>query len=169
MRRTPPIPLRHRGFSIVEVALSLAIVGVMLTAALRTVGAARVGQQRDADRARAALLAQDLMSEIVALPYADPEGGTALGIDALESTGVRSAFDDVDDYDGWNESPPQSRTGAAMAGWTGWRRRVAVEFCNASNPGVASLIDTGAKRSRVQVLRNGVELARLVAVRTSWR
>ena len=38
----------------------------------------------------------------------------------------RSEFDDLDDYDGWTESPPQSKNGASANSLASWTRSVSV-------------------------------------------
>ena len=73
MRGTPPIPAR-RSFSLVEVVVSVLIMGVMFVAALNTVGAARGGEYRLAEREQALLLAQALMAEILQQAYIDAAG-----------------------------------------------------------------------------------------------
>ena len=57
------------------------------------------------------MLAQQLMAEIQQQPYKDQTVlGLLFGPELGESTADRSAFDDVDDYDGFVEQPPRSRT-----------------------------------------------------------
>jgi hypothetical protein len=68
------------------------------------------------------------MSEIVSQDYSDPTVSGLWGPELTEGLTGRTAFDDVDDYSGFSESPPKDRSGVAMAGWTGWRRSVAVTW-----------------------------------------
>jgi hypothetical protein len=53
--------------------------------------------------ATAARLGRDLLEEITARSYRDPSGTTNFGPEADELT--RAAFDDVDDYQNYNEAP----------------------------------------------------------------
>ena len=71
--KTTKVRVRGAGFTLVEAAISIVLVSVMLVAALNTVGAAKLGQQKTAARGRAHLLAQELMSEIMRQDYADPQ------------------------------------------------------------------------------------------------
>ena len=58
-------------------------------------------------------------------PTAIPADRPAFGPDSGESSWHRrSVFDDVDDYNGWNESPPQYRDGTTIPDRDDWRHRV---------------------------------------------
>jgi MSHA pilin protein MshD len=156
------------GFSLVEAALSTVIVGVMMVAALQAAAAARAHAQRGADRGRAALLARDLMAEILQQHYEDPAYPRgSFGRSAGESaTGNRSLFDDVDDYDGWTESPPRDRNGNVIGDAPDWRRSVTVRWVSRSDLSTVSASDTRLKRIEVTVSRSGLVLARLTALRS---
>src|SRR3954452_16140107 len=95
---------RH-GLTLIEVVASTMIVGLMAVAALNALGAATKSSNSIGNRAVAAGLADELMSEIMMQPYSDPDGAAIFGNESGESTSPRSAFDDVDDYNGWNASP----------------------------------------------------------------
>src|SRR5215510_13408434 len=93
--------------ALIEVVASTMIVSLMAVASLEALGAATKSANSIGDRAVAAGLADELMSEIMMQSYSDPDGSPIFGHESGESTTVRSAFDDVDDYDGWVASPPQ--------------------------------------------------------------
>jgi len=157
----------HRpAFSLVEVVLSVLLLGGVMAAVLNTVGATATIRRLDMDRVRGQALAMDLVDEIVAKPYDDPDGaGTTLGPDSTET--ARSLFDDVDDYAGWSASPPQLADGSAIPGLSGWTREAAVVWVSDSNLAAASLSETGVKRIRV-VVRHGERIVATVeALRTS--
>ena len=156
-----------RGLSLVETVMSVMIVGGMLAAALNAAGAARIGAHKSGDRAKGALLAQDLMSEILTQPYHDPDQESAnLGNDTGEPfAGNRILFDDVDDYNTWDASPPQKQDGTVMSNLAGWRRRVTVAYGNPSDLKAAA-VDTGILLIVVTVTHNDVETAKWTAIRT---
>ena len=84
--------------------------------------------------------------------YSDPDGSPVFGHESGESTSVRSAFDDVDDYDGWNASPPQYRDGTVIPDRTNWRQRVTVTYVVADEPRrQTSATDQGVKRIHVTI------------------
>jgi prepilin-type N-terminal cleavage/methylation domain-containing protein len=161
---------RHRAFSMVEVVVSAAIVGVMMVAALNTVAASKLGQQNTGDRGKGALLAQQLMAEILPQAYADPEQpDQGIQIDSNESSYPRTDYDDVDDYNGWTASPPENKDGTVIPNRSAWARSVTVVWANAADPTQTSVIETGIKRITVTVTRGGDEVAALTALRTLAR
>lgn len=93
---------RSQGFTLAEVLIASAILSFVT---LGIVQAVTAGQARTLDalkRARAQALAEMLLEEILAKPYADPDGSTTFGPDSGES--ARSDFDNIDDYHGYLES-----------------------------------------------------------------
>lgn len=160
-------PVR-RALTLVEAVVSIAIIGVMLVAALNTVGASQTTQKKMGDRNRAMLLAQDLMSEIFQQSYIEPDEPDGLiGPEAEENSLKRDLFDDVDDYDGWSASPPEQKDGTALSDFDGWRRSVAVDWVNPANAAEEQGADTGVKRITVSVTFDDLPLATLVALRTN--
>jgi hypothetical protein len=163
-RRTPGNT--RPAFTIVEATISTIIVAVMLVAALNTVGVSKTTQFRTALVARGQLLAEALMAEILLQSYQEPDATPVFGRETGELATVRSAYDDVDDYQGWSASPPTARDGTVLTNSTGWKRTVTVERVVATDPAQTSATETGAKRITVMALYNGVPQATLVAVKT---
>ncbi len=157
-----------RAFSLAETAMCVLLVGGVLVVALNTVGDATVGRQKMGDHGRGQLLAQDLMTEILQKAYEEPDETPAFGPEASEGTVSRTDFDDVDDYDAWDASPPQEKDGTPMTSLTGWRRSVTVDFVYPSNLNTKTgSTDEGIKRITVDVTFNGVPMASVVAIRTA--
>lgn len=158
------------GFSMVEAIISLMIVSVMLVAVLQTVATARTAQRINDERAKGLTLADALMNEILEQPYDDPGGAAAIGVDSGETTGgSRTAFDDVDDYNGWTETAVVDADGAAVANTAGFTRSVTVQYVQPSALDTTSPTDTGVKRVRVTVQYQNRKVAELTAYRTrAW-
>ena len=80
--------LDHRptrpALSMVEVMISTVIVGVLIAAALNTVGASKRGQLSNANHRIGQLLAQELMSEILPQMYEEPDMTPLFGPEAPE-------------------------------------------------------------------------------------
>lgn len=146
--------------------MSILIVGLMLVAALNTVGASKVSQARSADQTLGPMLAQELMSEILNQNYMEPAGTLAFGLEG-ESASVRSDWDDVDDYDGWSASPPQDRDGAVLSGTTGWGRSVAVTWADTADVNSTAGSPSGIKRIDVTVTHDGRTVTTLSSLRTN--
>jgi len=160
-----------RGFTLIEAVISILLVSVMLVAALNTVGASRLSQMKTTDQSRGQLLAEDLMAEILDQPYEDPINPSQFGQLGREneSGGIRTDWNDVDDYDGWSGSPPQDKTGNVIPGFNGWSRQVSVQWANSSNLIQTSSFPTGIKRIEVQVKQGDLVVASLTAIRTfAW-
>ncbi len=158
---------RRRSLSLVEAVASMALVGLTLVVSLNALGASRLSLWKMGDRARGQLLAEGLMAEILQTEYLDPDGSPVFGLESGESTGTRTAFDDVDDYDGWSESPPQYRDGTALPETTAWSREVAVVYADPNGFGATLGFDLGVKKITVEVMHNGATAASLTAVKTS--
>ncbi len=158
------------GFTMVEVVVASLVVSVLLVAALNTVAAARMGQYKLAERGRGLLLAQALMAEILQQAYADAVAGTSsFGMEAGETVGNRSLFDDVDDYGGWTATPPQNRDGSIIPQSTGYQQAVSVNWVTPANLNVTSATNSGVKRIRVTISREGRTIIVLTAFRTqTW-
>jgi MSHA pilin protein MshD len=191
MRRTDDTTRARRGtaFTLVEAVVSIVVVGVMLVGALGTVGAAVRARRVQAGLAERQALALELMHEILQLPYTEPKwddlryehGGAysvvsqtlpwvapAQGPESDSLGGTRSTFDDVDDYDGWSESPPKTRDGTALPSKTGWRWTAAVAFVNPDNVDVVIGADLGLKRITVTVTDDQGAQTVLVALRSQY-
>lgn len=158
---------RPSGLTLIEVVASTMIVSLMAVAALNALAAATKSSNSIGNRAVAAGLADDLMSEILMQPYSDSDGSPTFGHESGESTNIRSACDDVDDYDGWNAKPPQYRDGTVIPDRTDWRQRVAVSYVTPTNPTQSSATDQGVKRIRVTIEYKDVVLADQYTVRTN--
>jgi Tfp pilus assembly protein PilV len=173
-------PILRRGFSLAETFVSVLLVGVCLAASMQTVGAVLRQRSSTNDDTVAALLAQQLLSEVLSQSYEEPDDAVAFGAEGEEAG--REDFDDVDDYNAWTETPPTDRQGTALDGLTGWSREVLVEQVPASDPLVAAVrvgstdvglglrtanaTDSGVKRITVTVKQNGTVVSALVGLRT---
>jgi len=143
------------------------IVGMMAVATLNALGAATKSSDTIGNRAIAAGLADELMSEIVQQPYSDPDGSNLFGRESGESASPRSAFDDLDDYNTWNVTPPQYRDGTTISNRTNWRQRVEITRVTPSNPTQTSNTEQGAKRIRVIIEYQNQVLADQSSIRTN--
>ena len=155
------------GFSLVEAVISTLIVAILMVASLTVLGASRAGQLKIADRARGEQLAVELMNEILQGDYLEPADPPLFGPEGIEIGKGRMYFDDVDDYAGWTESPPQTRGGVPLPDFDGWTRSVAVEWVSANNLTQASTSPTDIKRITVTVQHGNARVARMVALRSS--
>ena len=157
----------RRGITLVEVAVSAALIGLMLVATMQAVGAVFRTRLAARQRQQGEALARELMAEIFQASYKDPQGGTTFGPESGETGSSRAGFDDVDDYDGWSESPPKDKAGAAIPNCTGWSRQVTIGRVEPALPLVPLLLETGLKLITVTVTSPTAEVTALKGFRSS--
>jgi prepilin-type N-terminal cleavage/methylation domain-containing protein len=157
---------RRRGFSLLEAIIAVVLVGVVLLAAFHVLGGTTKSAHLSAQRGTGLLLAEELMAEVLPLAYADPDQTPVFGPETGETVTGRNAFDDVDDYAGWETSPPRQRDGTILTGYTGWKRTVNVVWADPNSPDSDLGYDGGAKRITVAAWFDGKPMATLVALRT---
>jgi hypothetical protein len=160
---------RAAGVSLIEVTAAVLLVSIMLAAAMRSVAVSKLVDYKSAQVARGKLLAQGLLAQILELPYQDPLVVTVtLGPDAANGETSPANYNDVDDYNGWTESPPKNRDQTNISSdLSGWTRSVVVEWVSPSNlTGAALLSESHCKRITVTVSYNGTKVATMVGIRT---
>jgi hypothetical protein len=160
--------INRSGLSQVEVVVSSLIVGMVLVGALNALGAATRTNRVAAQQLDAPGLAHQLMGEILALPYEDPEvEGSPIGTETGEMSVTRADFDDLDDYNNWDKGPPQYKDGVTVPGFNSWRRHVFVTYADPST-GNNTGSDMGVKCVRVQITLPGGGTFELKALRCRW-
>jgi MSHA pilin protein MshD len=122
-------PPRHAaGVTLIELIVALVIVGIAV-AGVVTVFVNTV--RRSADpmiQQQAQFLAEAYLEEILLKKFYDPDTGLVCS-GALE--GGRALFDNVCDYNGLVNNPPQDQFGVALGGLAGYTVSVAVDASGA--------------------------------------
>ena len=95
-------PVRRRGFTLTEALLASVILTVTITAIIAPFTAGAQNEQVDARRILAVSYAQEMLEEILAKPFDDPDGESVAGPEVGESE--RALFDNMDDYHGYSEA-----------------------------------------------------------------
>jgi MSHA pilin protein MshD len=129
---------KARGFSLIELVITIVIISIALTALSSSLFSA-VGRNADPMwQAKATHLAQAYLDEIIAMRYAEtsPLGGGSIGSCAVDGAEVgessRSLFDDVDDYDGLTETAGFLDT-SASSNYSGYTIVINVECVGPTN------------------------------------
>jgi len=127
----------NRGLTFLEILITLIIFTIAMLGFFRVFNVALIAQQRARQEVIAINLARGLAAEAMSKNFTDPVDGEtgALGPNSGESLSNRQTFDDVDDYNGYSDSPPVTLGGQAMnvAGgldYSGFSRSVNVVYCN---------------------------------------
>lgn len=169
IRRRPLRGRPRRSFTLVEAVISIVLVGVMLVAAINTLGATAVSKRSIEQQMLGNSLAQDLMAEILNEAYEEPDDAPNFGRETGEGVGSRANWDDVDDYAGWSKSPPKAKDDTPLSGFDAWTRSVEVVWVKPADLTQVASAKTGIKRISVTVSRNDGPATELVAIRThAW-
>jgi len=153
----------RRGITMAETIVSTLLVGLVLASTIQIVGPIVRSGSVMADQLVASNLALELSEEISTKHFTSPV------LDDLESMGpgvgeTRSTYDDIDDYHGMTNKPPQLSTGRELANLSGWVRTVKVVHVDVNNPRVEAGSYTGLKSVTVTVSKDGVTLASMVTL-----
>lgn len=141
---------RRRGISLVETVVALVVLSGAMVATLNSVAGARASQVMVGERAKARLLAESMLQEVLAQPYAEP-GTTTIGPDTGEaSKTLRDQFDDVDDYHGW-ECAANTPDGTLLPGYEDYEVHIQVSWVKPDELDHIENDDTGVKRVVVTI------------------
>jgi prepilin-type N-terminal cleavage/methylation domain-containing protein len=155
----------RRGFSLLEAVIAMVLVGLVLVAAFHVLGGTTQSTHLTAQYGTGLLLAEQLLAEVLACDYADPDQTPVFGPEPGESGAGRNGFDDVDDYHDWSGTPTAA-TGASLNGFDGWTRAVEVAYADPNDFLDTVGSDRGIKRITVTASYGGKTMAELVAYRT---
>lgn len=101
-RRTHPA-----GFTLIESLMAISVLAFAVIAISQAISAGQMETYEALHHERAMAVAQALMEEVLALPYADPDdSSTTAGPETGqgESASSRSTFDNCDDFHNYSES-----------------------------------------------------------------
>ena len=139
---------RQRGVTLIELVISLVIIGVGLASIILAFGTAGVAAARPDRTVQAVAIAEAYLEEISLQPFVDPDGVTE---------GSRDLFDDIFDYHGLSESPPRDQDDVPLPGLAPYQVDVSVLNTAALGPGGAQVPVAAAARIDVRV-RRGTEI-----------
>ncbi len=153
----------RRGITMAETIVSTLLVGMVLVGTIQLVAPIVRSGSVMSDKLIATNLARELSEEIATKYF------TSTLTDDLEVLGpgpgeTRDTYDDIDDYHGINNSPPQLSDGRVMTHLGGWARVVKVSHVSLNDPNAESVTYTGLKRVTVSVTKDGVTLATDVTI-----
>jgi len=167
--RRRPTPWRSRstrGFSQIEVAASTALMSVLMIATMASIAASRKRTTDEMNRLQGQLLATELLSEILSLPACDPQSvpPATPGRESGETNGnIRTNWDDVDDYHNLTESPPKSRSGTDIPGFSTWTRSTVIERLKSNDWTQTNATYAFSYRITVSLSRSGQSITTVTA------
>ena len=130
----------ENGFTLIELILILTILGIAVSGLMlyfiKGVGSGHQSQQRTT----AVTLAQDLLEEIHSKCWDETSASvspcqgavtaSSIGSDGGES---RATYDDVDDFNGLNNTPPINSQGSSMSSFSGYNQQVSVCYVDVAD------------------------------------
>jgi hypothetical protein len=126
--------ITSHAFTLIEAVICVALVGMMMAAAFKVMGVVAINQRIDAEQRIGYLLAEQLMSEILACSYEEKGTTNSFGLETGEVLTQRATFDDVDDFDKYVEDVARDQNDAVMTEYSGWIRKVKVDWSLLSAP-----------------------------------
>ncbi|WP_036552075.1 type IV pilus modification PilV family protein [Neptunomonas japonica] len=161
------------GFSLVETILTIVIISISLVVLVSAWGQAARQSADPFWHAKAAYLGQAYIEEILTKRYDEntPVGGqpacssttcsTTLGAETGET---RALFDDVDDYNGLNETPSENALGDVRPEYNNYQVEVSISYAG----GELGVSATTMKRINVTVTPPGESPQQFVVYRGNY-
>lgn len=146
---------RRAGFSLVEVAIAVPIIGLGVAAAVAMSRASTRATDGGRQLTEAVFLAENMREWSLLLPMADPdpaEAGNPPGADPSDAPG---APDDLDDLLDATFDPPRDGQGRPVKDKVGWSQQVTLTWVN---PNTLTTVPDGASqtvRAQVQIRFQG--------------
>ena len=164
------------GFSLVELIVTIAIFAVAAAGIFGSMSFALAHQSDSIIRTKEEALARSYFEQISARKYDEltPEGGVpkcnpCSSDSAFDDGEARANFDDVDDFDALDESPPRSDDGSVMADFPGYRVQVDVRYLAAAEQTLFGFTSSeDAKVVEISVQAPGARARTFTAVRANF-
>ena len=168
--------MNKKGFTLIEVIMVIVILGIMLPGIMMYFIQGVKDSVDSQRRTTAIFLAEGLMEEIRSKRWDEVAAGinatcsnaSVIGTDAE----ARIGYDDIDDFNGLNNTPPRDSQDAAMANYAGFQQQVTVMYVDpppASLDAPAAVPPTCYKRILVTITDTGTtETISLVSLMTSY-
>ena len=122
--------MKKGGFSLIEVLIAILLVGLAIVSLVAANSAFTKANGAGADLSTAEFLIEQIRELTTLLPVIDPQSAaTTFG---PEETSIAS-YDDLDDFDGANFSPPISANRVVLNAFAGFSQRITVENVSSSN------------------------------------
>ena len=137
----------RKGFTLVEILVTAALVGLGIAAIL---GAVRAGTQANAAAAElnaAVFLAQEIREWTMTLPFRDPDPADHNNPPGPDGTSPQIYVDDVDDLMDVTYSPPRNSMGQAMTEMSDWSEVITLtwreldDLASVVTPGTSDVIN----------------------------
>jgi len=130
------------GFTLIEVAVATAIIGLALAALLGAVASGTRTNNAGKKLTQAVFLAQEIREWTIRLPFSDPDPGDADNPPGPDGSDPQVFVDDLDDLMDVTYSPPRDGVGSPIADMTPWSETITLTWRDAAN--LTSTVSAGS-------------------------
>jgi len=151
----------QKGFTLVELIITLMLISIAVLGISYALGFGLRHQSDAIWQIKSVALAESYLEEILARRFDEnsPSGGvppcspaTTACSTVFDDSESRADFDDVDDYNGLDDSPPKDAQGNVRSGYDGYRVQATVRYADAAEVTAFGLDDvTDAKLITITV------------------
>jgi len=152
------------GFTLIEVAVATAIIGLALAALLGAVASGTRTNDAGKKLTQAVFLAQEIREWTIGLPFSDPDPGDADNPPGPDGSNPQTFVDDLDDLMAVTFSPPRDGGGAPITDMTQWSETITLTWRDASN--LSSTVSAGS--SDVIHVQVDISYQDLPVLTTGW-
>jgi len=117
-------PSARDGFTLIEVAVATAVVGIALAALLVALGSHTRVRDAAAKITQAAALAQEVRERTLSLPFSDPDPADADNPPGPDGSDPQVFVDDLDDLMDVTFQPPRDGQGNSIPTLDGWSQTI---------------------------------------------
>ena len=153
-------------FTLIEVLVAIALIGLAIVSLVASSSSFTKANGAGADLSTAEFLIEQIRELTAMLPVIDPQTGTSM---FGPEEGSFTSYDDLDDFDGANFSPPISADRNVLNDFAAFSQQIAVENVNASDFGQV-VADHGSDfvRVTVTVLLNANQISSVSWIRAQY-
>jgi type II secretory pathway pseudopilin PulG len=158
--------MKKDGFSLIEVLIAILLVGLAIVSLVAANSAFTKANGAGADLSTAEFLIEQIRELTTPLPVVDPQSGTATF--GPEETTL-AGYDDLDDFNGANFSPPIGANRTVLNAFAGFGQRITVENVSSSNfEQVVAHHSSSFVRVTVKVVLNGRDISSASWIRARY-
>ena len=150
---------RYQGYSLIELIITIVLTSIAMTMLFTVFGSMQINSVSPVFQIKAAALSQAYMEEILLKKFDEvsPAGNSArcnspgnpVCSGVLGSDGeTRSQYDDVDDYDGVSDTPPQDALGNNRTGFANFTANITVSYAGSD----FGLTNTDLKKIEITII-----------------
>ncbi len=157
---------RARGFTLIEVLISIILIGVAIAALVASNAAFTQSNAAGTELSTAEFLLEQIKELTATLATIDPQTKKAT---FGPEEGTLAGYDDIDDFDTASFSPPIDANRQVLVEFTGFVQQVTVENVNAANfDQVVADHNSDFVRVTVEVLLNGRQISSARWIRANY-